>query len=126
MASGCCSDRNGETLVFACAGASHAGQVANRVGISLAQEGAGSLFCIAAIGAGVGDKMERARAAGTRVVIDGCDDHCARKIMDRAGLCVDLHVELTQLGVEKKPERSQLLNDAKRVVAHVRERLAGG
>ena len=125
MANGCCSDPNGETLVFACAGASHAGQVSNRVGISLTQEGVGSLFCIAAIGAGAADKMERARAAGTRGIIDGCDDHCARKIMDKAGLCADLHVELTQIGVDKKPERPQLLNDAKRAVAHVKERLAG-
>ncbi len=43
MAGGCCGG-SGETLIFTCAGAAHSGQVANRAGISLMQEGVGSLF----------------------------------------------------------------------------------
>jgi uncharacterized metal-binding protein len=110
-------------LIFTCAGAAHSGQVSNRAGVNLMQEGLGNLFCIAAVGADIPDKMERARNAGKRVVIDGCDDHCARKIMEKAGLTVDLHVDVTELGVEKKPAEPSLINDAKRAVAHVRNAL---
>ena len=119
MGNGCCGEKNGETLVFTCCGAAYSGQVSNRAGINLSQEGAGNLFCIAAVGAGVPDKMDRARTAGRRVVIDGCEDHCGRKIMENAGLPVDLHVDVTTLGVEKKPATPALINDAKRVVEDV-------
>ena len=46
-----CSGGGRETLIFNCAGAAHAGQVSNRAGMSLAQLGAGSAFCIAAVAA---------------------------------------------------------------------------
>ena len=124
MASGCCSGNNGETLIFTCAGAAHSGQVANRAGISLMQEGKGGLFCIAAVGAEIPDKMERARTAGKRVVIDGCEDHCARKIMEKASLPVELHVDVTELGIEKKPAEPHLVLHTKRVVEHVTESLS--
>jgi len=123
MASGCCGG-GGETLIFTCAGAAHSGQVANRAGVSLMQDGKGGLFCIAAVGANIPDKMERARNAGKRVVIDGCEDQCARKIMEQAGLPVDLHVDVTQLGIEKKPAEPHLVLHAKRVVEHVTETLS--
>ena len=124
MGSGCCDEKGGETLVFTCCGAAYSGQVSNRVGVNLMQEGAGNLFCVAAVGAGIPDKMERARTAGRRVVIDGCDDHCGRKIMEAAGLPVDLHVDVTELGVEKKPDSPSLTTDSKRVVEHVKKALA--
>ena len=124
MAGGCSCSSNGETLIFTCAGAAHSGQVSNRVGVSLAQEGIGNLFCIAAVAAGIPDKLERARKAAKRLVIDGCEDHCARKIMEKAGLTVDLHVDATQLGIEKKPAAPSLINDSKRVAVHVRKVLS--
>ena len=57
MASGCCDEKVGETLVFTCCGAAYSGQVSNRAGVSLMQEGAGNLFCVAAVGAAIPDKM---------------------------------------------------------------------
>jgi uncharacterized metal-binding protein len=83
------------------------------------QEGLGNLFCVAAVGAGIPDKIDRARNAGKQLVIDGCDDHCAREIMEKAGLPVEAHVDETQLGIEKKPEQPPLINQAKRVVEDV-------
>lgn len=124
MAAGCGCSSNGETLIFTCAGAAHSGQVANRAGIGLMQQVTGNLFCIAAVGAAIPDKMARARSAGKRMVIDGCEDHCARKIMEQAGLPVDVHVDVTGLGIEKKPAEPQLINDSKRVVANVTEILS--
>ena len=96
----------------------------NRAGVNLSREGAGNLFCVAAVGAGIPDKMDRARTAGRRVVIDGCEDHCGRKIMETAGLPVELHVDVTTLGVEKKPGTPAITTDAKRVVELVTAALA--
>ena len=44
--------------------------------------------------------------------------------MEKAGLRVDLHVDVTQLGVEKKPAEPHLIGDAKRVSVHVKESLS--
>jgi len=127
MQSGCgCGCGGGETLIFTCAGAAHSGQVANRAGVQAMQQGAGSLLCIAAVAANIADKMERARKAARRIVVDGCDDHCCRKVMEKAGLSVDVHVVVTDQGIEKKPAQPDMIGDAKKVVDKVKALVAAG
>ncbi len=122
-APGACCGGNAETLVFTCAGAAYSGQVANRSGVQLAEQGAGALFCIAAVAAGIPGKLDRARQAARRVAIDGCEDHCVRKVLEKAGLTADVHVVLTDMDIEKKPAQPNLITDAKRVVDAVKQRL---
>jgi uncharacterized metal-binding protein len=123
---GCSCGITGETLIFTCAGAAHSGQVANRAGVQAMQQGVGSLFCIAAVAADIPDKMDRARKAGRRIVIDGCDDHCCRKVMEKTGLPVEVHVVTTDLGIEKKPAQPDMIGDAKKVVDKVKAFTAAG
>jgi uncharacterized metal-binding protein len=97
----------GETLVFTCAGAAYPGQVANRAGVDLMKQGDGQLFCIAAVAAEIPEKMERTAKAHIRVAIDGCEDHCCRKVLEKAGMRVDAHVVVTDLGIERsRPSRA--------------------
>ena len=125
MTTGCgCGCGGGETLIFTCAGAAHSGQVANRAGVQAAQQGVGSLLCIAAVAADIADKMERTRKAGRRMAIDGCSDHCCRKVLEKAGVAVDVHVVVTDLGIEKNPAMPHLVVDTKKVVDQVKA-LAG-
>ena len=127
MTTGCgCGCGGGETLIFTCAGAAHSGQVANRAGVQAMQQGVGSLFCIAAVAADIADKMDRARKAGRRIAIDGCDDHCCRKVMEKAGLTVEVHVVATDLGIEKKPAQPDMIGDAKKVVDKIKALAAAG
>jgi uncharacterized metal-binding protein len=123
MASDCCS--NGERLIFTCAGAAYCGQLANRAGVQAMTEGLGKLFCLAAVSAQRAEKTQRARAAGQRVAIDGCDEDCARRTLELAGLPVDAHVRITDLGIEKQPPEPQWVIDTKRVLARVREVVQG-
>ncbi len=125
MATGCCGG-DGETLIFTCAGAAYSGQVANRGGVQLMEQGAGSLFCIAAVAAGIEQKMDRALQARRRVAIDGCEDHCVRKVLEKAGLKADVHVVLTDMGIEKKPAQPNLITDARKVVDAVKNKLGLG
>lgn len=122
MTTGCCGG-NGETLIFTCAGAAYAGQVANRSAVQLMEHGAGNLFCTAALAAGIDQKLDRARQAARRVAIDGCEDHCTRKVLEKAQLTVDVHVVLTDLGIEKKPARPRMIDDARKVVESVKAKL---
>lgn len=124
MQTGCGCGSSGETLVFTCAGAAHSGQVANRAGVQAMQQGLGNLLCIASVAAHIADKTERTRKAARRVALDGCDDHCCRKILESAGLPVDLHLVLTDLGIEKKPAQPDLIGDAKKTVDSLRAAIA--
>lgn len=123
MEGGCCGQPQDGTLVFTCAGAAYAGQVANRAGVQMIQQGTGRLFCMAAAAAGIPDKLERARQATARVVIDGCEDRCCGKVMEKAGLPVDVHVVVTDLGIEKQPSDPRFVLDRKRVVQRTIEAL---
>jgi len=125
MTTGCCGGK-GEKLIFTCAGAAYSGQVANRSGVQLMEQGAGNLFCIAAVAAGIEQKLDRARKAGQRIAIDGCEDHCVRKVLEKAGLTADVHVVLTDMGIEKKPAQPNMINDAKKVVDTVKQNLGPG
>jgi uncharacterized metal-binding protein len=122
----CCGSTPGETLIFTCAGAAHSGQVANRAGVQAMQQGVGSLLCTAAVAADIADKMERTRQAGRRIAIDGCDDHCCRKVMEKAGVAVDVHVVATDLGIEKKPAHPDMIGDARKVVEKIKALVAAG
>ena len=124
MPGSCCGGNSGETLIFTCAGAAHAGQVANRAGVELMQEKEGKLFCVAAVAAEIPEKLQRARSAKVRVAIDGCDDHCCRKVLEKAGLSADVHVVVTDLGIEKQPKEPHMIVDARRTVDAVKEKLA--
>ena len=114
---------NGETLIFTCAGAAHCGQVANSAALQLTRDGAGKIFCLAAVSASIPDKMKRARDAAVRVVIDGCDDHCARITMENANLPIDAYMVVTDNGVEKMPEQPRITADATRIADAVSARL---
>ena len=116
---------NGETLIFTCAGAAHCGQVANNAALELTRGGAGTIYCLAAISASIPDKMKRAREAALRIVIDGCDDRCARITMEKAGLPVDAHLVVTDTGVEKMAAQPQIAADASRVSEAVTAQIAG-
>jgi uncharacterized metal-binding protein len=124
MSAGCCCG-NGERLIFTCAGAAYCGQLANRVGVQAMTEGLGKLFCLAAVSAQREEKMQRARAAGQRIAIDGCDDDCARRTLEAAGLAVGAHVRITDLGIEKQPAQPEWITHTKQVAEKLRQVLGG-
>lgn len=84
--SSCCRSVDGEVLVFACAGAAYCVQLTNRAALDLTKEGVAQMFCLSAIAAGKEDKLVRTRGAGMRIALDGCEDHCARRVLETAGV----------------------------------------
>ena len=90
-----------ETLIFSCSGAADVGEIADRAARAMMKQGCGKMFCLAGIGGHVPDILERARAAGALLVIDGCEKDCGRHCLDRAGLHHYSHVRLTDQQMEK-------------------------
>ncbi len=88
-------------LVFACSGACDVGLIADGAARLLTEERIASMCCIAAIGAGVPDIVEKAQAARRMVAIDGCSSECSRKILEKAGFEGFAHIQLESFGMEK-------------------------
>lgn len=89
------------TLLFSCSGASDVGAIADQAARKLTREKAGVMYCTAAVAAGVHTALERSAGACKVVAIDGCNQACARKILEQAGVAGCDQVELGALGLVK-------------------------
>lgn len=96
----CCAS-NDSTLLFACSGGSNVGQIANDAAVALDQLGQGRMYCAVGVAAKFPGFVETAAKADKRVLIDGCEVQCLKKAFEAAGLTAEVHVIVTDLGIEK-------------------------
>ena len=88
-------------IIFACAGASKAGQLTNEAAVRLTKEGYGKIACTASLAVSTPSIKKKVEAADEVVVIDGCPVGCARQIAERAGVAPVQEIVVTDLGIEK-------------------------
>jgi uncharacterized metal-binding protein len=100
MAQNNCMCQQAGVLVFPCSGGADVGELADRVGRTIAQCGEAKMFCLAGIGAHIPGMIESAKAAKKIVAIDGCPVSCAKKTLEHAGFTVIAH-NLKDMGFEK-------------------------
>ena len=88
-------------VIYACSGASDAGELADRTARILSQNKLGEMSCLAGIGGRVKPLLAKAGEAGHIVAIDGCPLNCARHTLAQAGFANVHHLELHRLGLRK-------------------------
>lgn len=96
-----CICNSAPKLIFSCAGAADVGEIADRAARKLHKEGAGKLFCLAGIGAGLNNFIEQTKGASKVLVIDGCPVDCAKKLMKKNGIQDFEYIRITDTGLEK-------------------------
>ena len=111
-----CSCSSAPKFIFPCSGASDVGGLSDQAARQMAKDGTGKMYCLAGIGGRVEGIMANTRAAGRIVVIDGCEQECARKTMEQAGFSGFQHLKLAGLGLHKgsspvTEERIRLIAD---------------
>jgi uncharacterized metal-binding protein len=106
--------RRKNTLVFACSGLSNTGKLTMLAASALAFRRPDMYRAVAAQ-KGI-DDVEDAVSEGFRILaLDGCTDRCATKKLDEAGMRADIHMMVTELGIEKtrpsdvKPEYIEII-----------------
>jgi len=99
-----CLCQASEVVVFPCSGGSNCGQIANQVAVDLTEDGVGTVFCLAGIGAHIPGMVESAKSAKRIVAIDGCSVACAKKTLEHAGLTITDYIEITQEGIAKNKD----------------------
>ena len=92
---------DGNRLIFACSGAADVGEIADRAARELRSQGAGKMYCLAAIGGNVEQYLTATKGADAVLAIDGCPVACAKKVLDNAGITGYKYVQITSLGYEK-------------------------
>jgi uncharacterized metal-binding protein len=117
-----CGPDEPKTVIFACAGQSNVGQISNEAGIALADTGRGTYACTAGIAANISGILASAREADEVIVIDGCPQECANKIVRNAGVRPGQYIVVTEIGIQKGPRSLRNPDDIDRVVREVEDR----
>lgn len=110
----CCAE-GAKTLILACSGGSNVGQIANNVMIAIDRNGYGNAYCLAGIGAAPSGFIESAKA-GRTILIDGCPVACGKKAFEKYGIEPTKYFVVTELGIEKRHDFSQLEKETKEAV----------
>lgn len=95
-----CSSRG--VVFLSCSGGSNVGQIANNAAVALTQLKRGKMSCVVGLASHIPEFDERMEDASFIVAIDGCDTACARKAVEHLQRRVDVHVVVTDLGIEKE------------------------
>ena len=96
----CTCGSDSKNLVYACSGAANTGLLADRVARQISIMGAGSMTCLAAMGANLDGFVTSAGCAKMNLVIDGCPVACGKAIFEKLGIPFE-HAVITNYGVEK-------------------------
>lgn len=113
-----------EILIFPCSGSYNVGQIANEAAKDLTTLGHGKMYCLAGIGGHVSGLVESTKTAKKIVAIDGCPVACARKTLEHAGFKVDVHVVVTELGIQKVLGFIMDVGEINKVVEKIKGELA--
>jgi len=112
-----------EILIFPCSGGSNVGQIANDAAKKLTTQDVGKMYCLAGIGGHVSGLIESTKAAKRIIAIDGCPVHCTKKTLEHAGFKPDVHVVVTDLGIQKNYDFTMDVDEIKKVTDKVVEKL---
>jgi len=111
-------------IIFACDGAASVGQVGNEVAKDLTNRGVGArMCCTAAVGAGSEVHVNIGKNAKRVIVINGCANKCASKIMEQRGIKVDYEFTISEMGIKKIPTLDFDPEDVKKIAEIIAEKV---
>ena len=95
-----CLCKTGESIVFACSGASDLGQISDLVARKLRDNNVRKMNCLAVVGAGIERSIEDFKTKNI-LVIDGCPIDCGKRIMEMNNITNFKYLRVTDLGFKK-------------------------
>ena len=93
---------NDESLLFSCSGCADVGEIADRSSRLVSKENPSvKFFCLAGIAAGIPGIVDKTKKTPKRIVVDGCNLDCGKKIFQNAGLSDFISIRITDTGLVK-------------------------
>jgi uncharacterized metal-binding protein len=100
----CAKEAEKLNIILACDGAASVGQVGHQVAVNLTNAHQDArMCCITAVAAESKAHVDIARRAKKLIIINGCANRCASKIMEKLGIPYSYEIVIAKEGVEKIP-----------------------
>ena len=113
-------------IILACDGAANVGQIGHEVAVELTNSiEEARMCCITAVAAESKAHVDIARRARKLIVINGCANHCASKVLERLDIPYAYEVTVTKEGVEKAPTLGLNADDVRRIKEKITEEALG-
>ncbi|MEM2372797.1 MAG: putative zinc-binding protein, partial [Thermofilaceae archaeon] len=103
-----------ENIVWVCDGAANVGQIGHAVGVLLTNMDKARMCCITAVAAGSKPHLEIAEKAKRNIVINGCGNRCASKVLEKAGKRIDYEIDISKY-LQKVPTLDIYEADVKKI-----------
>ncbi|MEM2841481.1 MAG: putative zinc-binding protein [Candidatus Bathyarchaeia archaeon] len=85
-----------ENVIWVCDGAANIGQIGHAIGVLLTNLDKARLCCTTAIAADSKPHIEIAKKVKKNIIINGCGNRCASKVMERAGEKADYEFDISK------------------------------
>lgn len=103
-----------ENIVWVCDGAANVGQIGHEVGVLLTNLDKARMCCTTAVAAGSRPHLDIAERAKKNIVINGCANRCASKVLEKAGIRIDYEIDISKY-LQKVPTLDIYQGDVKRI-----------
>jgi uncharacterized metal-binding protein len=98
----CAKEAENLAIILACDGAASVGQVGHQVAVELTNSHeTARMCCITAVAAESKVHVDIARRAKKLIVINGCANRCASKVLERLNIPYGYEIVIAKEGVEK-------------------------
>jgi uncharacterized metal-binding protein len=103
-----------ENVIWVCDGAANVGQIGHAVGVLLTNLDKARMCCTTAVAAGSKPHLEIAEKAMKNIVINGCGNRCASKVLEKAGKRIDYEIDISKY-LQKVPTLDIYEADVKKI-----------
>jgi len=122
----CGKEAEGLDIILACDGAASVGQVGHEVSVNLTKRGNGArMCCLSAVAADSKVHVGIAKRARRLVVINGCSNRCASKILEQKNIPYTYEATISELDVKKVPTLDFNPADVDRIAEKIAEEALG-
>ena len=103
-----------ENVVWVCDGAANVGQIGHAVGVLLTNLDKARMCCTTAVAAGSKPHLDIAEKAKKNIVINGCGNRCASKVLEKAGKRIEYEIDISKY-LQKVPTLDIYQGDVKKI-----------
>jgi uncharacterized metal-binding protein len=122
----CAKEAENLNIILACDGAASVGQVGHQVAVELTNsKEAARMCCITAVAAESKAHVDIARRARKLIVINGCANRCASKVLERLNIPYGYETVIAKEGVEKVPTLDFNMADVGRIAEKIAKEALG-
>jgi uncharacterized metal-binding protein len=122
----CAKEAENLNIILACDGAASVGQVGNQVAIELTNSNqAARMCCMTAVAAESKAHVGIAQRARKLIVINGCANRCASKVLEKLGIPYGHETVIAEEGVKKVPTLDFDMADVERIAQKIAKQALG-